>query len=93
MSFTEYKTVEKEIIDHLCGKELRWRYLPGDRVTAQYRGGDEQEMLLVPYLRNQLKKLNPVAITNNERADLVITSSGCCATTRNGSLGCGANRR
>lgn len=73
MSFTEYKTVEKEIIDHLCGKTLRWYYLPGDRVTAQYRGGDEQEMLLIPLLRSQLKKLNPVSITNDERADLVIT--------------------
>ena len=73
MSFTEYKTVEKEIIDNLCGNELRWHYLPGDLVTAQYRGGDEQEMLLLPLLRSQLKKLNPVAITNDERADLVIS--------------------
>jgi len=73
MSFTEYKTVEKEIIDNLCGDELRWRYLPGDSVTAQYRGGDEQEMLLIPLLRSQLKKLNPGVITSDERADLVIT--------------------
>ncbi len=73
MSFTEYKTVEKEIIDHLCGKELRWHYIPGDRVTAEYRGGDEQEMLLIPLLRSQLKKLNPGVITNDERADIVIT--------------------
>ena len=73
MSFTEYKTVEKEIIDNLIGNELRWYYLPGDRVTAQYRGGDEQEMLLIPLLRSQLKKLNPAVITTDERADLVIT--------------------
>src|ERR1700722_784381 len=73
MSFTEYTTVEKEIIDSLCGVDLRWRYLPGDRVTAEYRGGDEQEMLLILLLRAQLKKLNPGFITSDERADLVIT--------------------
>jgi type I restriction enzyme R subunit len=73
MSFTEYKTVEKEILDCLTGKELRWRYLPGDRVTADYRGGDEQEMLLIPLVRQALKTLNPSVITTDERADLVIT--------------------
>jgi len=73
MSFTEYKTVEKEILDNLTGKDLRWRYLPGDRVTAEYRAGDEQEMLLIPLLRQALCKLNPSVITNVERADLVIT--------------------
>jgi len=73
MSFTEYKTVEKEILDSLTGKELRWRYSPGDRVTAEYRGGDEQEMLLIPILRKALCELNPGVITSVERADLVIT--------------------
>jgi type I restriction enzyme, R subunit len=73
MSFTEYKTVEKEIIEHLCGDVLRWHYLAGDNVTSQYRGGDEQEMLLIPLLRTQLKTLNPEVIINDERANLVIS--------------------
>ena len=48
MTFTEYKTVEKEVLDCLQSSELRWRYEPGDDVTVKYRGGDEQEMLLIP---------------------------------------------
>jgi hypothetical protein len=52
MSLTEYKTVEREILDSITGQELHWRYEPGDHVTAQYRGGDEQEMLLIPLLRS-----------------------------------------
>ena len=73
MSFTEYKTVEKEIIDNLIDKELRWRYVPGDRATVEYREGDEQEMLLIPLLRQQLRRLNPNFITTDERANQVIT--------------------
>jgi type I restriction enzyme R subunit len=73
MSFTEYRTVEKEILDNLVGPELQWRYLPGDAVTAQYRGGDEQEMLLIPILREKLRQLNSAVITDDARADIVIT--------------------
>ena len=47
-SFTEYKTVEKEIFDHLQTQALGWHYASGERVTADLRGGDEQEMLLIP---------------------------------------------
>jgi type I restriction enzyme R subunit len=72
MTFTEYKTVEKEILDCLTDKHLKWRYEPGDQVTATYRGGDEQEMLLIPILRAKLRELNPGIITTNERADLII---------------------
>jgi type I restriction enzyme R subunit len=72
MTFTEYKTVEKEILDCLQSEELGWRYEPGDDVTLKYRGGDEQEMLLIPILRQKLKELNPGVITNDERADIII---------------------
>jgi len=72
MTFTEYKTVEKEILDCLQSKELGWRYEPGDEVSAKYRGGDEQEMLLLPILRKKLKELNPGVITDDERANIVI---------------------
>lgn len=72
MTFTEYKTVEKEILDCLQSKELGWRYEPGDDVSAKYRCGDEQEMLLIPILRQKLKELNPDVITNDERANIII---------------------
>jgi len=72
MTFTEYKTVEKEILDCLQSAELGWRYEPGDDVSTRYRGGDEQEMLLLPILRAKLKELNPGVITDNERADIII---------------------
>jgi len=72
MTFTEYKTVEKEILDCLQSKELGWRYEPGDEVSAKYRGGDEQEMLLLPILREKLKELNPAVITDDERANIII---------------------
>ena len=67
MTFTEYKTVEKEILDCLQSAELGWRYEPGDEVSARYRGGDEQEMLLLPILHAKLKELNPGVITDDER--------------------------
>lgn len=72
MTFTEYKTVEKEILRCLQSKELGWRYEPGDDVSAKYRRGDEQEMLLLPILREKLKKLNPGVITDDERANIII---------------------
>lgn len=72
MTFTEYKTVEKETLDCLQTTELGWRYEPGDEVTLKYRGGDEQEMLLIPILRQKLKELNPGVITDDERANIII---------------------
>lgn len=73
MTFTEYKTVEKEILDCLQTNELRWRYERGEDVTISYRNGDEQEMLLLPILRTKLRELNPGIITSDDRADRVIT--------------------
>ena len=72
MTFTEYKTVEKEILDCLQSTELAWRYELGDDVSTKYRGGDEQEMLLIPILREKLKELNPGVITDDERANIII---------------------
>jgi len=72
MTFTEYKTVEKEILDCLQSAELGWRYEPGDDVNTKYRSGDEQEMLLIPILREKLKELNPGVITDDERANIII---------------------
>src|ERR1700733_8534054 len=72
MSFSEYKTVEKEIIDSLQSPELGWRYMHGDQVTAEYLGGDEQEMLLIPVLRECLKVLNPGVLVDDDRTDMVI---------------------
>lgn len=72
MTFTEYKTVEKEILDCLTDQLLKWRYEPGDQVTLKYRSSDEQEMLLIPILQDKLKALNPGVITTDERADLII---------------------
>lgn len=73
MSFTEYKTVEKEILDTLQSAELGWRYMHGDQVTAEYRGGDEQEMILIPVLRERLKALNPGVLVDDDRTNMVIT--------------------
>jgi len=73
VSFTEYKTVEREILDTLQTDDLGWRYVHGDRVTEEYRGGDEQEMLLIPILRKRLKALNPGVLVYDDRADMVIT--------------------
>ena len=73
MSFTEYKTVEKEILDTLRSKALGWRYMHGNDLTEQYRGGDEQEMLLLPVLREKLKALNPKVLVDDERTTMVIT--------------------
>ena len=72
MTFTEYKTVEKEILVCLQTEALGWRYVVGDNVTANYRGGDEQEMLLIPVLRQKLKELNPDVITDHQRAEIII---------------------
>ena len=72
MTFTEYKTVEKEILDCLRTPELGWRYETGDDVTIKYRGGDEQEMLLIPILNQKLKELNRGVITDDDRANIII---------------------
>ena len=39
MSFTEYKTVEKEILDHLQTRALGWRYITHALIEPQIRNG------------------------------------------------------
>ncbi|CAN5501171.1 HsdR family type I site-specific deoxyribonuclease [soil metagenome] len=73
MSFTEYLTVEKEILDCLTGTALGWRFLPGKDVTSSLRSRDEQEALLIPILTEKLKALNPGVITDDDRARQVVT--------------------
>ena len=72
MSFNEYK-VEKEILDNLQTSGLGWRFMPGAEVTTRYRGGDEQEMLLIPIVRAKLRELNSAVISDDSRADAVIS--------------------
>lgn len=67
MSFYEYKAAEKEMNPPkvaLCG---------GSTVTADYRSGDEQEMLLIRILHEVLKRLNEGFIVSDDRANQVIT--------------------
>lgn len=73
MTFTEYRTVEKEILDNLQTPELGWRFENRYAVASKYRASGDDEMLLLPILRQKLKDLNPAVITDEERADAVIT--------------------
>src|SRR5262245_13364951 len=72
-TYNEYRTVEKEILDHLRTPALGWRYEHGEQVTKKYRNGAEDEVLLLPILRQKLKQLNPGVITTDERADRILT--------------------
>jgi type I restriction enzyme R subunit len=74
MTICEFTSVEKPIIQALTSPALGWTYEPGDQVTAHYRNGDEQEMLLLPILRRKLRELNPTVITSDERADRILTT-------------------
>jgi len=75
--YNEETTVEREILDHLRGPRLGWRYMSRDEVVRRYRTQpdgtvDEREVLLVPLLRRKLKELNP-GVINDERAERIIT--------------------
>jgi len=75
--FNEETSVEKEVLQHLISPALGWRYLPRDEVTKQYRADasgriDEREVLLLPILREKLKKLNAGVITDDARANMII---------------------
>ena len=37
MTFNEYKTVEKEVLDCLIDQYLKWRYVQGEDVIAKCR--------------------------------------------------------
>jgi len=52
--------------------ELGWRFESQASVSDRYRT-DEVEVLLLPILRQKLKELNPGLITDDARADAILT--------------------
>jgi len=75
----EERTVENPLLDWLQSAELGWRYEDAKAVAREYRarradgGVDEREVLLLPILKERLIALNPGVITDDERADRVIS--------------------
>ena len=75
----EARTVENPILDWLQSPELGWRYESAKAVAREYRvrrsdgSVDEREVLLLPILKEQLIALNPGVITDDERAERVIS--------------------
>src|SRR5688572_22855124 len=75
----EARTVENPILEWLQTEELGWRYEDAKAVVREYRerradgSVDEREVLLLPILRERLIALNPGVITDDERAERVIS--------------------
>src|SRR5437870_1595757 len=75
----EARTVEDPILDWLQSPELGWRYEDAKAVAREYRARrpdgsvDEREVLLLPILKERLIALNPGVITDDERAERVIS--------------------
>ena len=74
--FNEETTVEREIIKHLRGSKLGWTWR--SRKDLQVQRPDEREVLLLPLLREQLKKLNPMVLTDEARVDAIVTKLRAC---------------
>src|SRR4051812_22047657 len=70
--WNEENTVEHPIIDWLLTPELGWRFESPAEVSERCRT-DEVEVLLLPILRQKLKELNPDSITDDARADVILT--------------------
>ena len=70
--WNEENTVEHPIIEWLVTPELNWRFENQAAVNARYRT-DEGEALLLPILRQKLKELNPGVITDDARAEVIVT--------------------
>ena len=70
--WNEENTVEHPIIAWLETPELGWRFEDQATVSERYRT-DEVEVLLLPILRKTLKKLNPGVITDDARAEAIVT--------------------
>ncbi len=70
--WNEENTVEHPILEWLGKPELGWRVETAAAVNERYRS-DEVEVLLLPILRQKLKDLNPGVITDDARADAIIT--------------------
>ncbi|MEW6669413.1 MAG: HsdR family type I site-specific deoxyribonuclease [Thermodesulfobacteriota bacterium] len=75
----EARTVENPLLDWLQSEELGWRYEDAKTVAREYRARradgtvDEREVLLLPILKERLMALNPGVITDDERAERVIS--------------------
>lgn len=75
----EERTVENPLLDWLQSPELGWRYEDAKAVAREYRARradgavDEREVLLLPILKERLIALNPGVITDEERAERVIS--------------------
>lgn len=75
----EARTVENPLLDWLQSAELGWRYENHKAVAREYRARrndgavDEREVLLLPILKERLIALNPGVITDDERAERVIS--------------------
>ena len=70
--WNEENTVEHPIIAWLETPEMGWRFEKPADVKDRYRT-DEVEVLLLPILRQKLKDLNPGVITDDARADVILT--------------------
>ena len=70
--WNEEYTVEHPILDWLQTPELGWRFENQAEVNERYRT-DEVEVLLLPILRERLKRLNPGVITDDARAEAILT--------------------
>ncbi len=70
--WNEENTVEHPIIEWLVTPELGWRFEGQAAVNERYRT-DEVEVLLLPILRQKLKELNPGVITDDARAEVIVT--------------------
>jgi type I restriction enzyme R subunit len=70
--WNEENTVEHPIIAWLETPELGWRFEKQAIVNERYRN-DEVEVLLLPILRQKLKELNPGVITDDARAEAIVT--------------------
>lgn len=70
--WNEENTVEHPIIEWLLAPELGWRFENQAAVIERYRT-DEAEVLLLPILRQKLRDLNPSVITDDARADVILT--------------------
>jgi type I restriction enzyme, R subunit len=70
--WNEENTVEHPIIEWLLTPELGWRFKDQAAVTRLYRS-DENEVLLLPILRQKLKDVNPGVVVDDVRADVIIT--------------------
>ena len=70
--WNEENTVEHPIIDWLVTPEMGWRFENQAAVNERYRS-DEVEVLLLPILRQKIKDLNPSFITDDARAEAILT--------------------